>query len=124
MSTNVSKLITREAQWHANMTDVNHLGKALMIAPHKLMSKVDTLFSAQNYYCNNPLSSMLKNIKGGELKISGTEWEWEMKGADTRPLVVLEDVENDPTPGKFKRRFKIKFTGEKRVFIVQKRVLM
>jgi len=108
MSTNVSKLITREAQWHANMTDVNHLGKALMIAPHKLMSKIDTLFSAQNYYSNNPLSSILKNITGGEIKISGTEWEWEMKGADTRPLVVLEDVENNPTPGKFKRRFKIK----------------
>jgi len=108
MSTNVSKLITKETQWHANMTDVNHLGKALMIAPHKLMSKMDTLFSTQNYYCNNPLSSILKNITGGEIKINGTEWEWEMKGADTRPLVALEDIETNNTPGKLKTRFKIK----------------
>lgn len=110
MATAGSRLITREGEFHANLTEREHLGRALMIAPHKMMGQMNKLFSAQNYYSNNPLSSMLEGIKGGEITIGGTEWEWEMKSADTRPLVVLENVEPDSntTPGKFKRKFKIK----------------
>jgi hypothetical protein len=105
-----SRFVTKQTEWHANLTERDHLGRALMIAPHKMMDKVNQLFSAYNYYSNNPLSTMLQGIKGGEITIAGTEWEWEMMGADTRPLVVLEKVEPDDNlkPGQYKRRFKIK----------------
>ena len=33
MATLGSKLITKEQQWHANLTEHNHLGKALLIKP-------------------------------------------------------------------------------------------
>ncbi len=110
MATRGSKLITAEKEWSANLTERNHLGRALLIAPHKMMDKVGQLFSAQNLYSDNPLSSMLKQIKGGELEIEGTEWEWELKGANMRPLVVTENVEpiSNKTPGRFRRPFKIK----------------
>lgn len=64
-----------------------------MIAPHKMAGPMSRLFSAQNIYSSNPLSSILNDTVGGIETISGTEWEWEVKGADTRPLVVVEDVE-------------------------------
>ena len=110
MATLGSKYITKEMEWHANLTEREHLGRALMLAPHKLMDKIGTLFAAQNFYSNNPLSSVLKDVKGGEITINGTEWEWELMAANTRPLVVVENVEPDSntTPGKFKRTFKIK----------------
>ena len=110
MATLGSRFIIRESEFHANLTEREHLGRALMIAPDKMMDKMNKLFSAYNYYSNNPLSTMLGNIKGGEITIGGTEWEWEMKDADTRPLVILENVEpaSNTTPGKFKRKFKIK----------------
>jgi hypothetical protein len=104
-----SNLITKEMEWNANMTEQSHLGRALIAKPHKLIGKMDQLFSAQNYYSDNPLSSMLMG-KVGEEEITSTEWEWELKGANTRPLVVIENVENasQTTPGKYARTFKIK----------------
>lgn len=110
MATLGSRLITKQMEFHANLTDSNHLGRALMTAPHKMMGSMNRLFSASNLYSNNPLSTMLQGITGGEVTIAGTEWEWDMKGADTRPLVVMENVEPESnlTPGKYKRRFKIK----------------
>lgn len=42
--------------------------------------------------------------------IGNTEWEWELKGANTRPLVIVSNVEvvSNTTPGKFRKTFKIK----------------
>jgi len=110
MATLGSKLITKEQEWSANLTERNHLGRALLIAPHKMMDKADELFSAKNIYSDNPLSSILKYVNKGEITISGTEWEWDLKGANTRPLVTMENVEpvNNTTPGRGKRPFKIK----------------
>lgn len=110
MATVGSKLITKEQEWSANLTERDHLGRAMLIAPHKMMDKVGQLFSAQNIYSDNPLSSILKGVKGGEVTISGTEWEWELKGANVRPLVVIENVEpaSNTTPGRYNRPFKIK----------------
>lgn len=108
MATLGSKLITKEMEWHANMTEQNHLGAALMIKPHALEEKMNQLFSAQNYYSDNPLSSILYGIPHGEETISATEWEWELRGANTRPLVAIERVETSNTPGKFKTTFKLK----------------
>lgn len=110
MATLGSKLITKEMQWNANMTEQNHLGANLLARPTQLVEAMDTLFSAQNYYSDNPLSSSLMGTKLGEETIGTTEWEWELKGANTRPLICIENVEpeSNTTPGKFGRPFKMK----------------
>lgn len=110
MSTLGNKLVTREMQWTANMTELNHLGAALIAKPHHFTGVMDELFTAQNYYSDNPMLSMLMGNKKTEETIGSTEWEWEMKGADTRPLVVMENVlpESEMTPGKFLTTIKIK----------------
>jgi hypothetical protein len=110
MATLGSKLITKEMEWSANMTEQSHLGRALLAKPHKFIDQMDQLFSAQNYYSDNPMSSMLMGNKKTEETIAATEWEWDLKGANTRPLVVLENIlpASDTTPGKFRRTFRIK----------------
>lgn len=110
MATLGSKLITKEMQWSANMTEQNHLGASLLARPAKLNTVMDQLFSAKNYYSDNPLSSMLMGQSVSEETIGQTEWEWELKGANTRPLICIENVEpeSNTTPGKFGRPFKIK----------------
>lgn len=110
MATLGSKLITKEMEWNSNMTEQSHLGAALIAKPHKLMGQMDKLFSAENYYSDNPLLSMLMGNKATEETITSTSWEWDLKGANTRPLVVMENVEpvSNTTPGKFKRTLKLK----------------
>lgn len=109
MATLGSKLLTKEMQWNANMTEQNHLGASLLAKPHVMVGAMDKLFSSQNYYSDNPLSSILMGVKGKEETIGGTEWEWEMKGASCRPLITLENLEAaNPTAGKHGRPFKIK----------------
>lgn len=107
MATLGSKLITKEAQWHANLTAKEHLGKAAMIAPAIIMEKMGTLFSSTNYFSDNTLSTILKGVKGGEVTIEGTAWEWQMKDASTRPIVITSKVETSKKPGQFKRTFKM-----------------
>ena len=108
MATLASKLRIKEMEWNANMTEQSHLGKGLISAPHKMGPVMDTLFSAQNYYSDNPFSSMLVGM--GEETIGTTEWEWELKNANTRPLVIVENLvpSTNPTAGKFKQPFKMK----------------
>lgn len=110
MATLGNKLVTKEMEWNANMTELSHLGRALIAKPQKLMSTMDLLFSAKNYYSDNPLSSMLMGNKKTEETIGTNEWEWDLKGANTRPLVVIENVMPSSlrTPGKLKTTFKIK----------------
>lgn len=109
MATLGSRLKTKQMPWHANMTELNHLGAALMAKPHVFEGKMNQLFSAQNYYSDNPLSSIAWGT-GAEKTITGMEWEWQLKGANTRPLVVIENIEaaTNTTPGKGKTTFKIK----------------
>jgi hypothetical protein len=106
MATLGNKLRIKEMEWNANMTEQAHLGRGLIAAPHKFGPVVDTLFSARNLYSDNPFSSMLVGM--GEETIGTTEWEWELKNANTRPLVVVEDLTTNATPGKYKQTFKIK----------------
>ena len=47
MATLGSKLITKEMQWNANMTEQNHLGASLLAKPHKLIGTMDQLFTAR-----------------------------------------------------------------------------
>jgi hypothetical protein len=110
MATLGSKLITKEQQYHANMTDLNHLGRLLNARPHLIEGTMNQLFTSKNYYSDNPLSSLLMGTKAGEMTISQHEWEWSLKGASTRPLVIVENVipSSITEPGKFIRPFQIK----------------
>lgn len=100
-------LITKQMPWHANMTELNHLGAALLTKPHVFEGKMTQLFTSKRY-SDNPLTTLLAGKN--EKTISTTRWEWNMKAANTRPLVVMENVEpsSNTTPGKFKQPFKIK----------------
>lgn len=105
-----NKLITRQMQWQANMTEQNHLGAALIARPAKLSGVMDTLFSAKHLYSENPLSSLLMGSSLTEETIGSTSWDWELKGANCRPLIVVENVlpATVTKPGEFHRTFKIK----------------
>lgn len=102
-----NKMVTKQMPWHANMTELNHLGAALLTKPTVFEPKMTQLFTTQRY-SENPLSAMLAGKQ--EKTIGTTVWEWELRGASARPLVILERVEPDSntTPGKFKQVFKIK----------------
>lgn len=110
MATIQSKLLVKEMEWMANMTEQSHLGRGLIAKPHRLIGEMDKLFSSENYYSDNAISSLLMGKPLTEETIAGTEWEWELKGANTRPLVVVENVEptSNTTPGKFRKTFRIK----------------
>ena len=103
-------LVIRQQTWDANMTDANSLGKALMLAPEKISSVYDRIFSSKDYYSDNPLSSMLFGKSTTEQYVNGTDWTFNKSGATTRPTVCIENIEPEAntTPGKFKRPFKIK----------------
>lgn len=102
-----NKMIVKQMPWHANMTELNHLGAALIAKPEVFEGKMTKLFTTQRY-SENPLTAMLAGKS--ERTISTSRWEWQMRGATTRPLVVIENVEpsTNTTPGKFKTLFKIK----------------
>lgn len=102
-----NRLITKQMPWHANMTELNHLGAALLTKPYVFEGKMTQLFTTQRY-AENPLTTALAGKS--ERTITTTQWEWDMKGATVRPLVVTENVEPDAntTPGKWKSVFKIK----------------
>ena len=59
MATLGNKLVTKQMSWLANMTEQNHLGASLLAKPHRMGTVMDRLFSAQNYYSDNPLLIML-----------------------------------------------------------------
>lgn len=107
MSTLGSKLITRQAQRTANMTEDNHLGMLLYKAPHKFEGVVNQLFSSSDYYSQNSLLSSLMGNKGTDVTIDRTSWEWKLKVANSQPLVVVENV-SPSNAGKYKTAFKIK----------------
>ncbi len=94
MSLGKSQIITKEMKWNANMTEQNHLGAMLIAQPHKMEGVVKELYSAKNYYSKNPMSSRLFNSKKSDITIGTTSWEWQMRSANVRPLVVVEDVES------------------------------
>lgn len=102
-----NKMVIKQLPWHANMTELNHLGAALLTKPHVFEGKMTKLFTSE-LYSDNTLTALLSGKS--EKTIGTTVWEWTMKGADTRPLVQVENVEPDSntTPGKYKAVFKLK----------------
>lgn len=108
--TNLGRQIrTRQMPWNGGMTELNHLGAALYAKPHVFEGVMNQLFASKNYYADNALSSVLWST-GAEKEIGSMEWEWKVKGANTRPLVILENVEpeSNKTPGRGKKTIKIK----------------
>lgn len=109
MSELSSKLIVSRMPWHANMTEMNHLGKALISKPHVFENVMRRMFSSYNY-AENPLTKRL--IETGRTEtIDKDTWEWKLRGASTRPLVILENVEPSgmTQPGLLKTVFRLKF---------------
>ncbi len=104
-----SKLITSRMPWHANMTEMNHLGKALITKPHVFEGVMQRIFSSANY-AENPFTSKLFNT-GRINSIDKDTWEWSLRGAHTRPLVILEPVESVSVTqlGLGRATFKLKF---------------
>lgn len=95
-------MIVRQMPWHANMTERNHLGAALIAKPDVFEGKMTQLFTSQRY-AGNPLTALLNT---SSKDINSTSWEWTLKGASTRPLVVVENLEvGNTTPGKGKQPF-------------------
>jgi hypothetical protein len=93
--------------WHANMTEKNHLGAALIAKPHVFESKMTKIFTAYRY-SDNPLTSILVN-QAREETIESDTWEWKLRGASTRPLIVMEVIEPaaNTTVGKARQSFRI-----------------
>jgi hypothetical protein len=85
-----SGLITKQMPWHANMTEMNHLGAALIAKPAVFESTMNQIFTA-SMYSDNPLTTGLV-ATGSEKTITSSEWEWPLKGANVRPLVVTENI--------------------------------
>jgi len=109
MATTGSKLRTKEAQYLSGMTELNHLGAARVAAPHVFADKFAVMFSSQNHYGDSPLMSQLSASKLTSKTIGSTEWEWQMKVANSKPLVIVRNItaSSNITPGKYRRTFKI-----------------
>ncbi len=92
-------MIVKKMGWHSTMTDTNHLGAALRARPEKLRQRMLQMFSSFNY-SDNPITSMLIST-GRTEEISGVRYEWELQGAESRPLVVVDNVipVSNVTPG-------------------------
>jgi hypothetical protein len=104
-----NKLVTKQMPWHANMTELNHLGASLHARPAQFEGKMAQLFSSKNYFSDNSLTSSLI-ASGRERSIGSNEWEWGLKGASTKPLVVLEDLSATAGSGAGRANFKLKLS--------------
>ena len=102
-----SRLITSRMPWHANFTEMNHLGKALMAKPHIFEKVMTRIFSSYNY-AENPFTKKLFET-GRTETIDKDTWEWQLRGAHTRPLVILEPMESGEQLGLGRTTFKLKF---------------
>jgi len=103
----INSMIVERLPWSANFTEKNHLGAAMLLKPQVIEPIATKLFTAQRY-ADNPLTAMV-NKTGSKKVIDTTEWEWQLRGTSTRPLVIVENVESgNSTPGKYNTIFKIK----------------
>lgn len=103
-----NRMVIQRMPWHSTMTEMNHLGRALLAKPEVFADKMMKIFSSYRY-SDNPLTSMLGGT-GREMVINSSEWEWKLQGASTRPGVIVENVlpTANTTPGYGNVPFKIK----------------
>ena len=110
MGTTINQLITKRMPWHAGMTELNHLMRAGNAKPQLLDGPIAQIFSSRNINAggSNPLSSL---TLGNPLEVTSNSWEWEMRGATQKPLVVLEDIDSTNThKGYGRTSFRIKLS--------------
>ena len=48
-----NKLVTKQMAWHANMTELNHLGASLHARPAQFEGKMAEIFSSKKYFSDN-----------------------------------------------------------------------
>lgn len=89
-----SKMIIKKMPMHANMTEMNHLGKAMIIKPYLFEGKMRELFTTQ-MFSDNTLTSMLSSKN--EVTIPSDTWTWNLKTNTRRPLVCLGDTQSTIT---------------------------
>lgn len=106
MATLGSRLKTAQMPWHAGMTELNHLGAALAAKPVVFEGKMNQLFSATNYFSDNPLSSIAWT-GGAEKTITSNSWEWKLMGATEKPLVCVVKEETATKPGQYNQPFSL-----------------
>lgn len=96
MATTINQLITKRMPWHSGMTELNHLMRTGSTKPEILDGPIAQIFSSKNINAGgaNPLSSLML---GNPMTVTSNSWEYKMKGASQKPLVVLEDVESTNT---------------------------
>lgn len=82
-----SSLVIRRMPWHSTFTELNHLGAAMLAKPHVFGDTLTQIFSSYTY-SDNPLTAMLSGT-GREATIGSNEWEWQLRGASTRPCVYV-----------------------------------
>lgn len=92
-----SSLVIRRMPWHANFTEMNHLGAAAIAKPHVFTDVLTRVFSSYNY-SENPMAGLLSGT-GREMTINQSEWTWMLRGANSRPLVYM-GAQATGTPGK------------------------
>lgn len=102
MGINISKFTTKMMPMKGNMTELNHLGYSLIAKPELFDGMMTKLFVSQHIY-DTPFLNM---TMGRERVISSNEWEYKVKGADTKPLTLLENIEES---GKFGQPITAKF---------------
>jgi len=102
-----NSLITKVIDWNSStMTEANHLGKALMIKPDIFEGVMNQIFTSKNYFSDNPMSSLLFSTKN-VMRTNNTEWEWQLRGGSTRPLIVVDRIETSNYPGKIHSEFSL-----------------
>lgn len=103
----INKLVTQRMPWHANFTELNHLMTSGNARPQLFENTVTQIFSSQTL--NGSANPLVAIGLGNEIEVTSNYWEWKMRGATERPLIVLEDVEPDVTQkGKGHTEFRIK----------------
>lgn len=110
MATTISQLITQRMPWHSGMTELNHLMRTGNARPQVLDGPIAQIFSSRNINQGgaNPLASL---TLGNPLTVTSNSWEWKMRGAQEKPLVVLEDVDSTNTHKGYGRTpFRIKLS--------------
>jgi len=71
-----------------SMTNLNHLGSALFAKPEMFEGVLDQLFITQTL----SVHPFLNMSVGHEKIVESNEWEYKVRGAKTRPLILLETV--------------------------------
>jgi len=83
---------------------MNHLGRAMIAKPDVFGDKMTRVFSSYNY-SDNPMTSVLSQT-GREVTINSNEWEWQLRGASTRPL-IYQGAQLTGNPGQYNTTFEV-----------------